>query len=478
MPHIFGNHMVLQQGMKLPLWGTADPGDSVTVSVAGQQGTATADSTGHWRVDLAPLANSATPVEVNVHGPHNDLKFTDVLIGDVWFCTGQSNMAYTLGNVPNSTAVAAEANKPDIHYFVSGHQIIGVPADDCPGEWEVITPENVKKCSAVAYFMAKNLVAMGHKPIGLIVTCWGGMGIQAFMGIDALKSNPAFSEYVTEFESSPLPSTPEIKADPNATVGTYKEDKSPPKAPSVIYDGMIHPIMPYGIKGIVWFHGASNTKNEQLGKLYYPMQVALINEWRQGWQEGNIPFLIEQINCLDSPKEDRMEVRNSQLLAAQNTPNVGLSACIDIGERTQAHFGDKADVGYRLAMAARQLAYGEKVVGFGPLFQSATADNGKMRVTFTEIGSGLTIGVPPPAATGGHSWPIPDKLADFELAGADGKWFPAEAQIDGDSVVVSSPQVTDPKAVRYAWANWPQPFANLYNKEGFPASPFNSADRG
>ncbi len=476
MPHIFGDHMVLQQGMKLPLWGKAAPGEAVTAAIGGKQGSATADSTGHWRIDLDPLANSTAPLELDVHGAHNDLKFTDVVVGDNWLFSGQSNMGYTVGNMPDHDQVAAGVQGNLLRYYVSGHQVVDHPADDCPGQWEVVTPDNVKKCSAVAYFTGKNLVAAGHRPIGLIVTCWGGLGIQSFVGPEVLESDPAFKDYFDEYQKARLPVTPVAKADPNVAVGTYQEDKRPPKTPAIIYDAMIHPIIPFGLTGMVWFHGASNTQSEAAGKLYRPFQVALIREWRKDWGQGDLPFIIEQINPFDSPKEFRAEVRNSQLLATSE-PRTGLSVSIDIGERHQAHFADKSDIGYRVALAARELAYGEKIVGFGPIFQAATKEGNAMRVSFTHTGSGLTIGVPPPGATGGKSLPMPDQLADFELAGADGKWLPAEARIDGDTVVVTSAQVSDPRAVRYAWANYPVPFANLYNKEGLPASPFASNDR-
>jgi sialate O-acetylesterase len=468
--------MVLQEGIKLPIWGHADPGEAVSVSVGHERGSTTADATGHWRIDLDPLPPGGGPLELEVHGAHNDLKFSDVLAGEVWLFTGQSNMGYTVGNMPDAAQVAAGANNPQLRYFVSGHQIVATPADDCPGQWEVVSPENVNKCSAVAYFTSKDLAASGHGPVGMIVTCWGGLGIQSFMGLDALKSNPAFQEYVDDYTKAALPAAPKIVSDPNASPGTYKEERHPPNAPTLLYNGMIHPVMPYGLKGFVWFHGASNTKSEATGKLYYPLEVAMIREWRRGWGEGDLPFIIEQINPVDVGGKFRAEVRNSQLLTLSE-PNTGLSVSIDIGEKTKAHFADKSDIGYRISLAARELAYGEKIVGFGPIYQSATTEGNKMRVSFTHTGSGLKIGVPPPAATGGVSLPLPDKLADFEIAGPDGKWVPADARIDGDTVVVSAAGVADPKAVRYAWSNFPEPLANLYNKEGLPASPFASNDR-
>ena len=496
MPHIFGNHMVLQEGIKLPIWGRSDPGDSITVSIGGKTGTATADATGHWKALLDPLPVTAAPLELDVNGSHGGLKFTDVVIGDVFFFTGQSNMNFTVGNMlpdparppadPEASYIAGKmtparvaelTHDPLLRYFVSGHQIVGQPVDDCPGVWEVVTPDNVVKCSAVAFFTAKSLEAAGHKPIGAIVTGWGGAAIQYFLSLDVLKSNPAFSTYVAEYNAAHLPMTPVIKSDPNATVGTYREGKRP-KAPSIIYNGMIHPIMGYGIKGMVWFHGASNAQSVADGQLYLPMQKALIESWRKGWGQGDIPFVIEQINCFDSPREFRSEVENSQMLASREEPATALSVSIDIGEQHEGHFKDKIDIGARIAQALRALAFGENVVGSGPIFKSAVVEGDRMRVSFTGIGSGLTIGVPPVDATCGKALPMPDKLSQFEICGSDGKWTPANARIDGDTVVVSSPQVTSPTAVRYAWQNWPIPCANLYNKEGLPASPFASNDTG
>ena len=379
-------------------------------------------------------------------------------------------MGFTVGNIHDNAKFLAEANDPQVRYWVSGRQVAGVPQDDCPGQWTVITPETVKKCSAVSYFMARALQAAGHSPIGLVVISWPA-GIQSFISLEGLKADPTLKSYVDEFNRTPVPAKPIVKADPNKP-GVYKDDTHPPKTPVVLYNAMIHPVMPFAIKGIVWYHGASNSRTEELGRIYRNEMVALIRDWRKNWGQGDIPFIIEQINPVGE-NVNRAFVRNSQLLASSE-PNTGLSVSIDIGEKTQAHFQDKLDIGNRMALAARQLAYKENVVGFGPTYQSIQTEGNKIRVNFTNLGSGLMIGVPPPGATGGKLLPIPDRLSNFEIAGPDGKFVAAEAKIDGNTVLVWSNSVSDPKAVRYAWSAYPEPLANLYNKEGLPASPFAS----
>ena len=372
MPSIFGDHMVLQQGIKLPVWGKADPGEQVAVSIGDHKGGMKADENGRWKILLEPLPNGATPTTLEVRGANQTLKFSDVLVGDVWFCSGQSNMGYTVGNMPDAAQIAPQATDPLIRYYQSGKEVVATPQDDCPGRWVVVSPATVRRCSAVSYFMATNLQAAGHGPVGLIIVATGGIALQSFMSLEALQSDPAFRADVEAYRAAVLPSAPKIIQDPNANSDHYREEEHPPSTPTVIYNGSIHPLIPYGLKGIVFYHGASNTRSEAVATLYRSQLIAMIRDWRKSWGQGDIPFIIEQINPTGG-NINRAFVRNSQLLALSE-PKTGLCVSIDIGEKEQQHFADKSDIGLRMALAARELAYGENVVGFGPIYQSATAE--------------------------------------------------------------------------------------------------------
>jgi sialate O-acetylesterase len=532
LPTIFGSHMVLEQDIKIPVWGWADAGEAVTVTLGDHTAKTTADATGKWRVDLDPVTTTTTPLTLTVTGK-NSLKFDDVLIGDVWVCSGQSNMEFDLGGnwggkpsfggAANAATAVPAANDPQLRLFVVQKKIALEPESDVAGKWEVCTPDSAALFSAVGYFFGQELRHNLNRPIGLIGTYWGGMPAQAFTSLSGLQKDPPFTNYISAYQKD-LAGYPKAKAEYpaamaayqaklkewnetvaptyNATLKQWQEavnqaktsgQPAPPKpvpstpiprkpnlpegapgTPTVLYNGMIAPLIPYAIKGAIWYQGEANAGN---GPEYAILFPRMITNWREKWNEGNFPFLYVQLANYMKPQVQPSEggwayLREAQLKTLA-LPNTGMASTIDIGNGGDIHPKDKLDVGLRLALAAKHIAYGQDLVYSGPIYDSMTVEGNKIRLTFKDTGSGLQMGTPPWTPTG---VPVPasTELTGFAIAGADKNWVWAKAQIDGTTVVVSSDQVASPVAVRYGWAN--NPPCNLYNKEGLPASPFRTDD--
>jgi sialate O-acetylesterase len=533
MPAIFGDHMVLEEGIKLPVWGTADAGEAVTVKLGDKTGKATADAAGKWRVDLAPVATSSKALTLTVTGAKNTVKFEDVLVGDVWVCSGQSNMEFDLagnlapyrgfGGASNAAEAVPAANDPQLRLFVVTKKVALDPQSDCIGHWRVCTPDSAAVFSAVGYFFGQELRKSLKKPIGLIGSYWGGMPAQAFTSLSGLQKDPPFANYVAAYDQlkaaypkaqetypADLAAYQEAKKQWDATDGVafsavmtkWHEDlekaqassqpfppkptppanmpKEPappegkPSSPTVLYNGMIAPIIPYGIKGAIWYQGEANSGNAPEYATLFPR---MITDWREKWREGEFPFLFVQLASYQAPQTKPSEggwawIREAQLKTL-SLPKTGMAVAIDIGSANDIHPQDKLDVGLRLAAAAKHVAYGQKLIYSGPIYQSMKVEGNKIRLSFTNEGSGLKMGVPP-WITAGETIVPPTELTSFAIAGADKNFVWAKAVIDGKDVVVSADEVAAPVAVRYGWANNPK--ADLYNIEGFPASPFRTDD--
>ena len=512
MPAIFGDHMVLQQGITLSVWGWANAGEEVSVTLGSKSAKTKADAEGKWRVDFEKAPTASAPMTVTVTGK-NTLTFEDVLVGEVWVCSGQSNMAYSLPH-------PEEARDSQIRFFEVPKRAKLQPETDIPGgKWVVCTPETAGKFSAVAYFFARELRSTLKRPMGLIGTYWVGSGGHGWVSMKGFRKEPLLKCYTDAYDQY-LPIYPQKVAIYPALTQAYNEAKAqwgqeygskyaearkkwgaewsrtqkaglpdppkppmPPSAPappvppdgggripSTLFNGMVAPIIPYGIKGVIWYQGESNHARPIE---YKTLLSCLINDWRENWGEGDFPFLVVQLpNYMQSP-QDLPFVRESQFKAVQTAPHTGLAVTIDVGEPYNLHPPNKLYVGLRLALAARHIAYGQDLVYSGPIYDTMKVEGNAIRVTFTHVGSGLTIGSAPYQAAG--VTPLPTTvLVGFKIAGEDKTWVPADAKIDGNSVVISSPQVSTPVAVRYAWESAPQ--CNLYNKEGLPASPFRTDD--
>jgi sialate O-acetylesterase len=446
VPKIFGDHMVLQRGMKVPVWGTADAGEKVTVKVGAQSQSATAGADGRWRVTLDPLEGSKQPVEVTIV-EKNTLTFKDVLIGEVWVCSGQSNMGFSLKNATGANEVIAAADRPTLRMFMVGRAIKDTPQDDLSeGEWVVCTPQSVPGFSAVAYFFLTELQKKVDAPMGLIQPSWGGTRAEAWI------PKPTFDELRLPYEPAWTEQWLNPKQNPKAKTPTPSR---PHEAPAALYNGMIHPLAGYAIKGVAWYQGETNTA---YGEEYRRVLGALVTSWRAAWGQGDFPFLVVQLPNFKADTRFWPLTRESQAAVARELPNVGLAVTIDVGERDNLHPPNKLPVGQRLALLAEKMAYGMDVAAVGPTFKSMKIDGGNVTITFDHLEGGLT-------AKDGD-------VQGFELAGADGKFVPAKAKIEGETVVASAESVASPKTVRYGWQN--APTCTLYNKADLPAAPFEA----
>lgn len=474
---LFGDHMVLQQGMSVPVWGWADPGEWVTVTIARQKQSTIAGADRKWMVRLTNLRASPDPIEMTIAGK-NTIRIVDVLVGEVWLGSGQSNMDFVVSSdqikypamaqrfagVLNEAEEIAAANCPNIREFRVPLKTTEAPLDDVAGKWQACTPETVPGFSAIAYFFSRDLQRAIHQPIGFITSAFGASCAQAWVSKDVLDADPrlrtimdGFQAQVAAFktaaavqaeDSTPLPAA-------GATQGGGRSDPLRNQHnPYVLWNGMIRPIQPYAIRGVLWYQGESITEGLEL---YTMVMEHLIESWRQQWGQGGFPFYFVQLAAQDA-ESNRPEVREAQAQALK-VSNTRMAVAMDIGERKNVHPKNKQELCERLARIARASVYGEKIECYGPMYDSMQVEGASIRVNFTHIGAGLV-------AKGGE-------LKWFQLAGADRNFVDAAAKIEGKTVVVTGPGISNPVAVRYAWHRWPEG-ANLYNADGLPAPQFRS----
>lgn len=439
LPRIFSDNMVLQQGKPLPIWGKAEAGEKVTVTIAGKQAEATADGMGKWSVKLAALPVSAEPLEMTVTGK-NTLTLKNILVGEVWICSGQSNMEWPVTAADNPNDEIAAAKYPKLRFITVPKTKGGnEPRDDFAGSWSECTPETTASFSATAYFFGRELQKMRNVPVGLIHASWGGTPAEFWTPAAEFAADPSLKQ-----------------------TSDHPYAQSVMKEPSTLYNGMIAPVISYAIAGVIWYQGESNVP---MAAHYRKLFSAMIEGWRKAGNQGDFAFLYVQIapwvydRIKGWPRTGCPLVREAQLqtLALKNT---GMVVTMDIGNVSDIHPKNKQEVGRRLALAAQAVAYGEKLEFSGPIYKSQKIDGNKIVVDFDHASSGLL-------AKG-------DKLLTFQIAGKDRLFVDANAVIEGHTVVVSSPTVAEPVAVRYAFQDDALP--NLFNKEGLPASPFRTDD--
>ena len=476
---LISDGMVLQRDMEVPIWGTADDGEQVTVSFQGQEATTTAKD-GKWLVRLQPL-KAGGPAEMTITGK-NKLPIKDVLVGEVWICSGQSNMEMSLKGTANAQKDIAKSRNPNLHLFTVPKLGLEKPGEDVKGKWSECGPDTVGGFSAVAYFFGRDLQKALEVPVGLIHTSWGGTPAEAWTSRPALEANPDL-KYYFEQEDKAAKNYPAALEKYKADLAKYKEEAKKAKAegktprqaprppnqpligshsPSALYNGMIAPLIPYAVRGAIWYQGESNAGKAYEYRTLFP---TMIQSWRTAWKEGDFPFLFVQLapfmKIQPEPGESNWaELREAQLLTSLKMPNTAEAVITDVGEENDIHPKRKEPVGARLARAALALAYGRKIEYSGPVYDSMKVEGNRAVLSFTHVDGGLE-------ARGGA-------LEGFTVAGEDRKFVKADARIEGDKVVVSSPQVQPPVAVRYGWANFP--VVNLWNKEGLPASPFRTDD--
>ncbi len=427
---LFSCDAVLQQGQDVPIWGTARDGEKVTVSFAGQTATTTAKD-GKWLVRLKALEASSTPQTMTLAGD-NTITLTNLLVGEVWVCSGQSNMQLPLKKTAGSTEAIAAATDRQLRLFFVPRSIPDTLPAKVLTSWKVCSPRRATGFSAVAYYFGRDLRKARQVPVGLIHSSWGGSPAEAWTPRAVLETDPLLSAILPRWEGqNQLPRH---------------------NCPAILYNAMIAPLLPYAIKGVIWYQGESNNGHT---KEYQTLFPAMVKSWRDAWGQGVFPFLFVQIAPFEGMTP---ELREAQLICWRNTPNTAMAVITDHGEAQNIHPLEKAPVGARLALAARALAYGESLVYSGPVYSSMTIQDSKAVLSFTHVGGGLV-------AKGGD-------LKGFTLAGADHVFIPATAVIKGNTVEVSASSVTQPVAVRYGWSNVPD--VNLFNAEGLPATPFRT----
>ncbi len=491
LPHVLGDHMVLQRGVLLPVWGWAEPGEAITVSLGTHIAGATANEAGKWMVRL-PALKAGGPHELTVRG-NNTIRLSDILIGEVWLCSGQSNMEMGVGVAMDAEKEIAAADYPQIHLFELPRRPAGEPAADIDAKWRVCQPDTIASggwggFSAVGYYFGRELHRELNVPIGLIDSSWGGTRIEPWTPPCGFAAVPALQDVVdtvkqkdAEYKSKTLPAKmTEIEAWIAATrAASAAGDALPPTLwwprhpleshaePTGLYNGMIHPLVPFAIRGAIWYQGESNVHTGD-GMTYCEKMKALIAGWREVWNQGDFPFYFVQLapfkytlHRQDISPYDMPEIWEAQL-ASLAIPNTGMAVLTDLGDWRDIHPKNKQEVGRRLALWALAKTYGrESLVCSGPLCKSMSVEGNTIRVRFDYEGGGLESRDGKPL-----NW--------FEIAGADKRFVKANAKIDGDTVVVWSEDVPEPVAVRFSWHMLPEPIPNLVNREGLPASPFRT----
>ena len=456
LPNVIGNNMVLQRERAVPIWGWAAPGEKVTVKFKDQERTAVADSQGRWEVRLKSLKASADSADLSITGS-NQIILTNILVGEVWLCSGQSNMEKPIGKQGGQkpTKNYQEELKsgdlyPTIRFFKAARVLAPTPTNNVAGQWSVCSSNSLEavKFSAVGYFFGREIEKDLNVPIGLVESSWGGTRIEPWTPPVGFQAVSKLSELATPIDAN---------------------KKLSNTVPMAIYNGMVAPLVPFAIRGALWYQGESNCSDSHDRVTYADKMEALIKGWRKVWGEGDFPFYYVQLapyKYFDVPKP---RVLNAEALPAiweaqtdaLRIPNTGMVVITDlVDDLKDIHPTRKLEVGQRLALIALARDYGKKdVVYSGPMFKSMRVRDGKAVLSFTHAKDGLINNDGQP-------------LTWFTLAGEDGKFVPGEAQIVGDTVVVSNANVREPKAVRFAWNESAQP--NLFNKAGLPASPFRT----
>jgi sialate O-acetylesterase len=537
LPAIIGDNMVLQQNIQIPVWGWGKPYENVAIKFRNKLYKTIVTSDGKWSLEL-DMCKAGGPYEMQIKGPENQIHITNILIGDVWVASGQSNMEFGIQTDSRGNDAIENAKDSMIRFFYVpmatslqlNKDISSVPAGSLNGKWIVCSPEIMKEnwawhgFSAVGYYFAKEIRRVNKKPIGMIGTYKGGTSAQAWISITGLQKDPiltkyilahqklldnfegekkTYSQHLTEFQNALKQWDMEVgkpyeeamiqwkiaveKAhitgvDNPLPPQNYKPKPQPPispeggfNAPANLFNAMVAPIIPFGIKGVIWYQGESNGDKITDACEYSVLFSRLIMDWREKWGKGDFPFLFVQLANFRAPAQSPSEgiwpwIREAQLKTL-SLKNTGMAVTSDIGDPNDIHPKDKYDVGMRLALTAFRVAYGKDTVFSGPIYDSMTINGNSIKLKFKNCGTGLILSTPPWTPTG-----IPamraKELKGFAIAGADMKFVWAKAVIEDNVVVVNNEQIKNPIAVRYNWAD--NPNGNLYNNEGLPASSFRT----
>lgn len=495
---VFGSSMVLQRDMAAPVWGKADPNQQVTVQIDGQTHEVQADRDGKWRTHLDPMA-AGGPFTMTVEAGDETLTLEDVLVGEVWVCSGQSNMEWPVQASLNAEQEIASANYPLMRLYTVEKKTAQEPQETCNGVWQVCTPETIPAFSAVAYYFGRPLHKELDIPIGLIHTSWGGTPAEAWTTQETIDADypaiverwehairvypEALAEYEKQMEErQKAVEKARAEGTPEPPFIWPPQGPESPGRPASLYNAMIHPIAPYAIRGAIWYQGESNAGRAYQYRRLFP---AMIKDWRQAWGQGDFPFLFVQLaNFTARSAEPKAtdawaELREAQTMTL-SLPATGMAVTIDIGDANDIHPKNKQDVGMRLALIALAKTYGQNISYSGPMYSGMEVKGAEVVLHFDHTDGGLMAKDGP--------------LAGFQVAGEDQQFVWADARIEGDTVVVSAEGVEAPASVRYAWQANPgmqvadivrdggsyawlvYPACNLYNGAGLPASPFRTDD--
>ncbi len=442
LPAVIGDSMVLQQNTVAPIWGNAPAGSTVSVKTSWDQVEIKTMVTpeGSWRVNLnTPAAGGPYTISIN------ERTLKGVMTGEVWFCSGQSNMQWSVGQADNAVEEIASAQYPDIRFFYVARETAAEPKKNCTGRWESCYPGSAETFSAVAYFFGRELYKELGIPIGLIHSSWGGTPAEAWTRKEILESDPELSVYLEGY-------TAKVN---NAAPGISPIDN---QSPSALYNAMLAPLIPFAIKGAIWYQGEAN-RNE--AALYEKLFPAMIGNWRQDWGRGDFPLYYVQIAPFDYDEPMTGALLRDAQRKTLSVPNTGMVVTLDIGNTDDIHPTNKQDVGKRLALWALAKDYGKNpAVYSGPVYRSVNTEGNHVRIDFDHTGSGLVLSK--------------NFSSAFEIAGNNQVFKPAECKVDGNSLLVSAHGVIDPVAVRYAFHNTSE--ASVFNKEGLPASYFRTDD--
>lgn len=478
LPGMLSDHAVLQRDRPIHLWGMATPGAHLTLHFHQQTVVAVTDPLGKWSAYLA-VERAGGPYTLSIQGDGPDKTVSDLLVGDVWFASGQSNMEMPLkgflpgATIKNSEQEIAAANNPKLRLLLVAHKASDFPLNDISGTWTNCTPETARNFSAIAYFFGREIASKEDVPVGLIDSSWGGTPADSWVSLDALGTNPqllpAFASRAA-FADKQVDAADSLAAEKREDAEAAAAGKPAPIhawhpeelswLPAGLYNGMIAPFIPETIKGFLWYQGETNSGPGR-APYYRTLFPALIADWRAQFAQGDLPFLFVQISSFNSPGENWGIIRDAQRRTL-SVANTAMVVTLDVGLLDNVHPPDKQTVAARLALEARATVYGESTPANSPLFRQATTElaadgSTAMRVWF-DHGEGLSFRGKP--------------AFGFELAGADHVFVPAEARVDGTSVLVSAPQLRRPMFVRYGWMGFVQD--SLYNAAGLPASTFTS----
>jgi sialate O-acetylesterase len=477
LPALVADNMVLQQNSKVNLWGWASPNEKINIQLGWQNAPVEiiADVSGNWKTAVSTPVGSEKSYDITIEAS-NKILLKNILIGEVWICSGQSNMYFPVGKedgtwktgVKNYEEELKNASYPNIRLFTVATNASPRPLEDVIGSWKECSPTNVYTFSAVAYFFGRELYQKLNVPIGLISTSWGGTKAEAWTAQNILEENTDFLPileqdakneklYQEKLETYYLNLKKERIANANdlSKIQLKKPKKEANKTSYVLYNAMLHPVVNYTMKGVIWYQGESNSEKAFLYRSLFP---AMVKSWRDEWKQGDFPFYYVQI----APhKGQNPDIREAQLIASKTIPNAGMVVTTDVGNETNIHPIDKQTVGHRLALIARSKTYGEnKLTYSGPVYNHQKIKKDKIQLFFNDVDSGFKKSS--------------ENLKEFEIAGEDQVFYPGEAKIDGKTIVVSSSKVKNPVAVRFAWKAVPAP--NLFNNENLPASPFRTDD--